>query len=72
MQGRKTEGCQHLPTTQEGRKVEGEEAREYIRWAIREAFPQFKQRGTVENTDSSRIQEEHTSITMEVAAREWD
>ena len=71
-QGRKTDSFQHVLTTQEGRRVEGEEAREYIRQTIEGAFSQLEQRGTVDSTDSSRVEEEQNYVTMETTAREWD
>lgn len=71
-QGKKTESCQHSLTTQEGIKVEGKEAREYIRRTIEEAFSELEPNEKLENTNYSNVQEEERAETKETTIGEWD
>lgn len=69
------EGLQHVLTTQEGRRLEGEVPREYIRRTVDEAFSQLEQKGTVDSSCSSRGGAELCNNKLcnnEGDQREWD
>ena len=68
----KTEGYQQTLTTQEGTKVEGEEAREYIRHTIEAAFSELESDQAVGNGSVYTTQEEDHSEEEEMTTGEWE